>query len=954
MKNKRLILSLTSALLVCSVVIFFTFSANEKSQKYTPRKAKIHNQQGIKGAMEYIASIRNNQVTGEIDHNDIKKARKEVEAFAQSSNNKGVLNLTWEEKGPDNIGGRTRAILIDKDNPNIMFAGSVSGGIWKSTTAGSSWIKLNDMAENLAISCIAQDKFGNIYYGTGESFAPGGGIANGSTGFIGKGVFKSTDGNTFTLLSSTSTNWDFINEIACDPVNGRVYMATNKGLRYSDNQGTSWTLATGTPANANVEDVQVASDQSVAASISRRCYISTNAGASYTNQSAGQTGDLPSTGISRLELAYAPSDPNYIYASLAASDRQLLGIYRSTDKGDTWSVIGPGGSQTFQPFRNQGNYDNTIRVYPNNKDKILLGGIDLWEWHLGGTWTQKTLWFLNPKSSLYIHADQHTYVFNPTNPDIIYSGSDGGISRSVDGGQHWHTRNINYNTVQFYTVACSHDDKVMGGTQDNGTLAIDGYGNTPMNARKIQGGDGGWCAFSHIYPYAYFTTVYYGGLLRSPDIGITKRSFFSNRIENLGDTGTGAFASFVTPLLLWENVNDQNAQDTIAIVADTNYPAGTEVTVLSKTLSYPIKHTLTSAVIQGETIYIKDVVQSKFFVGLNGGVYMTRQVLDFSKIPDWYKIASVSGTSQCMAYSKDGDVLFVGTKSGNLYRISNLSLSYDSVNTDIVSANSVIEVKKLSNLNVSRPITSIAVDPTDANHIVVTLGNYGNTVYIYRSTNALDTSASGPTFYSRQGNLPKFPVYASVIEIINNNTVIVGTEYGVYLTKNINSPSPSWSDENTGLAHVPVYMIRQQTNNFPYKSITLTIQGEQFTLTFPQTENYGTIYVGTHGRGIFKTENYLSIKQPQPTIVSAKPTLSLYPNPVSDLANISINLENSAKTTINIYDISGRIVKTMDLGQKSAGTHKISIDCNDLSNGTYIAQMIAGKEKIASKFIVRK
>jgi len=199
---------------------------------------------------------------------------------------------------------------------------------------------------------------------------------------------------------------------------------------------------------------------------------------------------------------------------------------------------------------------------------------------------------------------------------------------------------------------------------------------------------------------------------------------------------------------------------------------------------------------------------------------MTKQALDFSKRPDWYQIASINGIVQSIAYSSDGNHLFVGTQQGGLYRISGIQDGYDSTTIDITSNQCLITKDTLNNFG--RFITSISVDPSDANRIIVTLGNYGNySSWIYYSNDAL---SSTPSFNSKQGDLPDLPVYASLIEMNNSNTVIIGTDYGIFATNNILAPSPSWTSEYNGMDTVPVFMIRQQTSKNP-GAISMSVDG---------------------------------------------------------------------------------------------------------------------------------
>jgi len=242
----------------------------------------------------------------------------------------------------------------------------------------------------------------------------------------------------------------------------------------------------------------------------------------------------------------------------------------------------------------------------------------------------------------------------------------------------------------------------------------------------------------------------------------------------------------------------------------------------------------------------------------------------------------------------------------------------------------VVETKLLGGgLPSSRVPTSIAVDPTNANHVIVTYGNYGNSNYIYRSTDAL---SDNPTFVSKQGNLMKMPVYASIIEMNNSSMVLVGTEYGVYATENIQAGTPLWTDVNAnGLANVPVYMLVQQVYDYPGVS------------------NYGVIYAGTHGRGIFESGTYMSINDHKTNSSVSTATVTVYPNPVKNTAHINYSMKTNSKINMWVYDMQGRLRGAEELPQQQA---EYSFDCSGFSKGTYIVLLTSGNQKAVTKFIV--
>jgi len=486
----------------------------------------------------------------------------------------------------------------------------------------------------------------------------------------------------------------------------------------------------------------------------------------------------------------------------------------------------------------------------------------------------------------------------------------------------------------------------MGGTQDNGTIMIDPNKttNTKMTGIAVGGGDGGHCSFSILSKDVMINSIYFGSVYRSTDYGTTKskiEDFYSKEMINYSgvadvEPGNSSFpASFVTPILLNEKIDDTNSKDTIVSVADEDLTAGSEYTFFSSNKSFPIKVTLSKNVKKGDTLKQQDIIQTRFFVGFAGAVWMTKDVLKFDKNPTWFKVAefskNYSNNISNFAISNDGNVLYFSTRLGQLYRISNLNMAYDSLTADVRSNNCVLDVSNLTVPFANRAITSVNFDPRNTNNLLVTLGNYNNASYIYTTGNALD---SMPEFKSRQGDLPKIPVYSGIIEM-SSTKAIIGTEYGIYTTSNIFATNVTWTEENTNMGRVPVYMIKQQTAK--------------------GSSNHGTIYLATHGRGFFKTEKYLALDVEDNNIVKEMPkTFRIYPNPIRDNANIAFTSKTKTNVTLTVYDLKGQVIDKVDYNNCVSGINNIRYNNRNLNNGTYIFRLLGENINYSSKIIVSK
>ena len=296
-----------------------------------------------------------------------------------------LLNEVWKERGPSNVPGRTRGLIIDPADPteSTWLAGTVGGGIWKTTDRGQSWRILTPDLPNLATTVLAFSEANPdiIYAGTGEGWY--------GTGMIdGDGIFKSTDrGESWFQLPATAFNDDFqnINRIIVDPQNPELLLAcSNTGARNSfrssimrsTDGGISWQNVF--QYHDRIQHLIFhPSDFSIqyAAIFGRGVYKSTDAGITWFPSLKGLAPD------GRVEIAISPTNPQVLYASCegvltgAYSD-----LYITEDAGNTWQLLIPAsGERIYEFLGGQGWFNNTIAVHPFDDRQVYFGGVNLFK-----------------------------------------------------------------------------------------------------------------------------------------------------------------------------------------------------------------------------------------------------------------------------------------------------------------------------------------------------------------------------------------------------------------------------------------------------------------------------------------------------------------------------------------------------------------------------------------------
>ncbi len=361
---------------------------NVNGQKYDGPEKFAYYMSAIRAGQEDLkAPLKYPQYSPFYKSTELEKVKKVSKYRARAS------TATFIERGPGNVPGRTRSILLDPDDAtqNTWYAASVSGGIWKTTNSGNSWQEIAPTLENLAIVTLAMSEANSsvIYAGTGEGF-----IFNGTAILNGNGIYKSTDkGATWNLLSSTNNN-DFVNvsRIIVDPTNENILLASTSGRKRigggfegagagailkSNDGGATWTktFETDIPVQQIVAAPSNFSIQYAATALGHGVYKSSDGGVTWNYKSLG----LNLNG--RIELAVSNTNPNKVYGSAqGGTSGSNSDLYVTSNGGDSWDFVNVqynGNPLAF--LGSQGWYDNTIMVHPFDDDKVYIGGIGLFE-----------------------------------------------------------------------------------------------------------------------------------------------------------------------------------------------------------------------------------------------------------------------------------------------------------------------------------------------------------------------------------------------------------------------------------------------------------------------------------------------------------------------------------------------------------------------------------------------
>jgi photosystem II stability/assembly factor-like uncharacterized protein len=664
----------------------------------------------------------------------LEQAHKLHRETAQQQLKEGINSVSWEFIGPLNVGGRVVDIEFNPSNPNIIYSGFATGGVFKSIDMGNSWFPVFDSLAVLTIGDIAIDPQNPevIYVGTGE---PNGGHNN----FPGGGVFKSTDaGITWQFLGLEGTT--SIGRVLVHPTNSNIvyltavgsYFAPNpeRGVYRSTDAGISWdnilfisdtTGAIDLIMDPSNPDRMMASmwervrrpTTSHLYGPSSGIYITTNGGDNWDEipASAGiPNPDIQNVG--RIGLAISQSNPDIVY-SLYTDGYEIISLFKSTDFGDSWVDVDPdnelgNGSSNFSWYFGQ------VRVHPTNPDIVFVLDVGFMRSsNSGNSWVE----------NYQTHVDHHALAFNPANPNNCILGNDGGINISNDAGVNW-GQHIQIPATQFYEIGLDANNPLAyyGGTQDNGTNRTQDGGLD--NWDHIFGGDGFYVIVDFTNPNIIFAESQFGNLGKSTDGGIDFNSA-TNGINSNEPT------NWSTPVVMDPNNNNILYYGTNYLYRTTN-SAGNWTKISPQLTDYNGGRlgTLTTIAVapsNSNVIYVGTDDAHVWVSSDNGSTW--NEISDGLPLR-WVTRVAVDPTDESIVY-----VTFNGLKwkdpQPHVFRSTDKGTTWNDISSNLPDA----------------PVNAFAVDPVEPNRLYL-----GSDVGMYVSFN------SGQSWWVLGEGLPVLPI----------------------------------------------------------------------------------------------------------------------------------------------------------------------------------------------------
>ena len=720
-----------------------------------------------------------------------------------------IVAGTWEAVGPaplpngqtegavTAVSGRTISIAVHPTDPNIVYVGTAQGGIYRSTDGGLTWKAIFDSALSLAVGALAisPSSPSTLFVGTGEPNSS-------CDSFFGVGVYRITNADTTPVLAGPF-NLDgvgvdvmsgrSVGKIAVHPADPNViFVGTangiggiacapsvnqpNRGLYRSTNaMGVAPTfkklnVATANGGNRSVTDVVLEPGNPNVALCSVVGFSGPGDGGVYRSTNALAADPVftrpleigTAGGTIRSELTINKVGSTVTAFVAAGETAGACGgqgtLRRSTDGGATWgpplaSADGFCGGQCF--------YDIAVAVDPNNAQNVLLGGnvTGACSRLIARSTTGGTS-FTNVATG--VHADNHVVTFAPSNPSIVYMGTDGGVYKSTNGGVAWTSmNNEGFNATQFQSLALHPLDRefMIGGTQDNGTP----FKRADGTWTRADYGDGGFSLIDQGAADTNNVTMYHTYFN------------FSGFLMGFGRVNTAACATEAN----WAFRGTGIAPDATPVCDGSANTTENGINLFDAVLFYA-------------PIALGPGTPNTVYFG-SDRLYRSTNKGDTMVLVSQGPIASGARVSAIGISPQNDNVRIVGLTSGGVYRTTTGSSTLTDVTGPIPA----------------RYIGRAVIDPTNVNTAYVTLSGFGVTAgqHVWKTTNL---NAGTPTWVAAGSGIPDVPVNAFVVDPQNANALYAGTDIGVYRSTN---GGTSWTPYSNDLPRVAVFDMGIQSPN---------------------------------------------------------------------------------------------------------------------------------------------
>jgi hypothetical protein len=730
------------------------------------------------------------------------------------------------------VSGRINTIAIDPVSPTIAYFGSVGGGVWKTTnccSASTTWTAVTDdpLLSTTSIDDIYIDP-GNhnvLYAGTGD-------LNFGSFSMGSAGLLKSTNqGASWTLLGADVfagnypepagkfPQYQAIGKVRVDPQNSNNLIAgTKTGVYFSYDGGVNWAgpcltnSYTGQRQDTTGLLTRVVSNTTVIyAAVGARGFSTTvqydlaNNGANGIYSTTMTTSGCPAswnlvtsndngwpantgTGtpfsqggntLGRIDIALAPSNPNYMYAQVQAVASQSacgfsgsgtnigcqLGLWSTANGGLTWTLRSNANALNASACGfdyNQNWYDQGLAVDPNNPNIVFMDTFDIWKSSDGGvSFSDITCGYSQPPARV-VHVDQHALAFLPGSSTTLLAGSDGGIYLTTNANNATPTFtqiNDSVNTIEFYSgdisanFATTTTVAIAGGAQDNGSSTYQWSGTSPTTTMWTMqyGGDGFYSRIEPKQGQRFYAELPNGSLLVST-------SGPAGPYTNFTPGWSADTTSFVFPF----EIDKFNCPG-----ATCNHLIGGSNRVWESTTG-------------GLTV-------GAWYT--NSGT-LTKNTLGNRSFIDQLAYATLTNT-----------IAIAGTNDGNVWYGFDLGQGVAGTATwvNVTGANSLLP---------NRPILDVAIDPSNSLVGYAAVGGFNQNTpstpgHVYQVS--CTASCASFTWANKSGNLPNIPVDSIIANPRFPQQVFAGTDWGLYFTNDINALNPVWSRFNVGLPNVMVW-----------------------------------------------------------------------------------------------------------------------------------------------------